>query len=284
MLIKTLVFLVVFGGVFYLANYFFPFFKSGLGQWQQKRMEKITPKVDRMFLDVPLKKLMLIDSITPLAAGLVGYILSRSLIVAGAGVGVGLVLPFLIIRKMEEARRKLFVSQLIDALGIISSSLKAGLSLLQSFEEVMTEMPAPISQEFGLLVRQMQMGVSLEEAITSLKNRIRVDELDVVVTALLVARDTGGELTETFGRLAFTLQERNKLQSRVNALCVQAKLQGVIMSIIPIAFGAFVYFMVDPHFFDTLMGDPVGRILLMYAVVSEILGIFFIRKFSRIDI
>jgi tight adherence protein B len=166
---------------------------------------------------------------------------------------------------------------------LLSSSLKAGLSLLQSFEALVEEMPVPIASEFSLVIRQIQMGVPLEDAMYSLRKRMHVDELDLVVTAIMVARETGGNLTEIFYQVANTIQERNKLIGRVNALCVQGKLQGAIMSLLPILFGLFV-FKTNPKFFDMFLQDNLGRFLLGYAFISEILGVFFIRKFSKIDI
>ncbi len=281
--IKILLFLVVFAGVFYLARLAYPFFEALMDRWQRKRMDKITPKLDSMFLDIPLNKLLLIDVLSPLASGLLGFLVSHNVWVATAAAVAGLALPVLIIKRLEAMRRQKFASQLVDGLMILSSSLKAGLSLLQSFEELVQEMPNPISQEFGLVIRQMQMGVSLEEAITKLKVRMRLDELDMVVTAMLVARETGGDLTQTFSRVIYTIQERNKLIGRVQALCVQANMQGIIMSILPILFGIFVYKM-NPGFFDVFFKDNLGRGLMVYAVISEILGIIFIRKLSKVDI
>jgi len=281
--IKILLFLVVFVGVFYLARLAYPFFEALMDRWQRKRMDKITPKLDSMFLDIPLSKLLLIDVLSPLACGLLGFLVSHNAWVATAAAVAGLALPVLIIKRLEAMRRQKFASQLVDGLMILSSSLKAGLSLLQSFEELVQEMPNPISQEFGLVIRQMQMGVSLEEAITKLKVRMRLDELDMVVTAMLVARETGGDLTQTFSRVIYTIQERNKLIGRVQALCVQANMQGIIMSLLPILFGIFVY-KVNPGFFDVFLKDNLGRGLMLYAVISEILGIIFIRKLSRVDI
>ena len=281
--IKILLFLVVFAGVFYLARLAYPFFEALMDRWQRKRMDKITPKLDSMFLDIPLSKLLLIDVLSPLACGLLGFLVSHNAWVATAAAVAGLALPILIIKRLEAMRRQKFASQLVDGLMILSSSLKAGLSLLQSFEELVQEMPNPISQEFGLVIRQMQMGVSLEEAITKLKVRMRLDELDMVVTAMLVARETGGDLTQTFSRVIYTIQERNKLIGRVQALCVQANMQGIIMSILPILFGIFVYKM-NPGFFDVFFKDNLGRGLMVYAGISEILGIIFIRKLSKVDI
>ncbi len=283
MLIKIAVFLVVFAGVFYLSHHLYPFLEGILRRWQHRRIERITPKLDKMFLDIPVKKLMLMDIVIPLASGLIGYIITASLGFALIFAAAGLAIPFIIVRRLEAARRKRFSFQLVDGLMILSSSLKAGLSLTQSFETVVEEMPAPISQEFSLMVRQMQMGVSLEEAMGALKKRMRVDDLDMVVTAVMVAKETGGNLPDIFSQVGNTIRERNKLIGRVNALCVQGKLQGIIMSILPIVFGLFVY-KVNPHFFDVFIRDKFGRMLLSYAVISQILGIFFIRKFSRIDV
>ncbi|MDD5408936.1 MAG: type II secretion system F family protein [Candidatus Omnitrophica bacterium] len=283
MLTKILLFSVVFVGVFYLISLAYPFFETAMDRWQRKRMDKITPKLNSMFLDIALNKLLLIDVLSPLVSGLLGFLITSNIFVAAAAAVAGLAIPILIVKRLEAMRRQKFASQLVDGLMILSSSLKAGLSLLQAFEELAQEMPNPISQEFGLVIRQMQMGVSLEEAMIKLKIRMRLDELDMVITAMLVARETGGDLTMTFSRVIYTIQERNKLIGRVQALCVQANMQGIIMSLLPILFGVFVY-KVNPGFFDVFIKDNFGRGLMAYAVVSEILGIIFIKKLSKVDI
>lgn len=281
--VKILIFLVVFGGVFFLVNLAYPVFEIVMKRWRRRRLDRITPRLDRMFIDIPLAKLMLLDVLVPFCIGLLAFIFSKNFWVTLSAASAGLIIPLFIIKRLEISRRKKFASQLVDTLTVLSSSLKAGLSLMQAFEVVVEEMPAPMGQEFGLVIRQMQMGVSLEEAMASLKKRIRVDDLDMVVTAIMVARESGGDLTETFSRLILTIQERNKLISRVNALCVQGKLQGLIMCLLPIGFGLFVY-KFNSHFFDVFFQDNFGRGLLTYAIVSEIMGIFFIRKLSKVDI
>lgn len=283
MLLKIIIFLVVFASVFCIANLFYPFLENSLKRWQKKRLEKITPRLDEMFLDIPLKKLMLMDVVGPCLSGILGYLLTHKLLFALGFAVIGLVVPFIIVRRLEIIRRQKFATQLVDGLMLLSSSLKAGLSLLQSFEALVEEMPAPISQEFSLVIRQIQIGVSLDQALLSLKKRMRVDELDMVVTAIMVGRETGGNLTEIFTQVARTIQERNKIIGRVNALCIQGKLQGIIMSVLPILFGVFVY-KTNPHFFDVFIKDSFGRMLFGYAIVSQIVGMFFIRKFSRIEI
>lgn len=281
---KIIILLAIFASVFSLTILLYPILEIRLKRWQGKRLDKIAPKLDGMFVDISLKKLKLLMNIgAPLLSGLLGYILTHNWIIALVAFVGGLAIPFIIVRRLEAMRRQKFAAQLIDGLMILSSSLKAGLSLMQAFEALVEETTPPISQEFSLVVRQVQMGVSLDDALNTLKKRMHVDELDMVITAIMVARETGGNLTEIFSQVAHTIQERNRLIGRVNALCVQGKLQGAIMSALPILFGLFVY-KTNPHFFDVFLQDKLGRMLLSYAVISQIFGMFFIGKFSRIEI
>lgn len=283
MAMPIIISLATFAGVFFLVKLFFPAAQEKVGEWHKARLDKITPKLEGMFLDVPLKRLILLDVLSPLLCGLTGFLFTRTLWGTLAATAGGLFVPLAVVKYLEAARRQKFAAQLVDGLMILSSSLKAGLSLTQAFETLVEEMPAPISQEFSLLVRQMRMGVSIDEAMSMLKKRMRVDELDMVITAMLVSKETGGDLTVTFSKVIYTIQERNKLLGRVKALCVQAKMQGVIMSILPVVFGLFVY-KVNPGFFDIFFKDKFGRMLLAYAAVSEILGVIFIAKLSRVDV
>ncbi|MBU1726896.1 MAG: type II secretion system F family protein [Candidatus Omnitrophica bacterium] len=283
MLLKLLVFIFSMISVAAIIYSLYPLFESRAKKWQVKRVAKMAPSLDRMFLDVSMKKLMILDTLSPIVCGIIAYVVTSQIIFALGAAFIGLLLPVIVIKQLERGRRKKFSAQLVDALMILSSSLKAGLSLFQAFEVLVEEMPAPMSQEFNLVARQVHMGIPIEEAMSDLKKRMKVEELDMVVTAMMVARETGGELPETFSRVAYTIQERNKLLGRVNALCVQGKLQGVIMSIIPVLFSIAVYKM-DPHFFDIFFQDPMGKMLLGYAVISQLIGMVVIKHLSKIDI
>ena len=283
MSLKVIIFIVTFGAVFYLVHLFYPHLQQIVDDAQSKRVKDIAPRIDRMFVDISFQKLLLLDFLSPIVCGGIAFFIVHNFWFTLSGAVVGSIIPAIVVKQLERLRRQKFAAQIVDGLMILSSSLKAGLSLMQSFETLVEEMPAPISQEFGLVMRQMQMGVSLEQAIGDMKRRMQLDELDLVVTAMLVARESGGDLTITFSRVITTIQERNKLIGRVKALCIQGKLQGVIMSLLPILFGLFVYKM-TPGFFDIFFTDNIGKFLFGYAIVSEILGIFFIRKLSKVDI
>jgi len=266
-----------------LAYLLYPFAEGRFRLWHKDRAEKIAPKLDQIFIAVPYKKILLIDIVIPVCAGSLAFYFSRAPWIALLAAFSGLVIPNIIVQQLEKLRRAKFAAQLVDGLMLLSGSLKAGLSLTQAFEAMVEEMPAPISQEFSLVVRQNRMGIPLEDCLARLKQRMQCEELDMIVTVILVARETGGDMTTIFSNLVLTIRERSRLLGKVKALCTQGKLQGNIMMFLPIVFGYSVY-KLDPSFVNILMNDPQGRGLLIYAIISEILGIIFISRLSKIEI
>lgn len=268
-------------GLFFYSIY--PFTERRFQGWQRKRMDKIAPQLDRMFLSVPSRRLLVLDIACPLVIGFVVFYIMKTFWMGVAAGFMGLAVLNLILRQMEISRRNKFTGQLVDGLMVLSGSLKAGLSLIQSLEALIEEMPPPISQEFGLVVTENRMGVPLEECLMKLKRRIPSEELDMIITAIMVGMDTGGELTTVFSNLVLVIRERNRLLSRVKALCVQGKLQGRIMMFLPVLF-AFAAYKINPGFFSVLMNESSGRLLIGYAVLSEVIGIILIMRLSRIEI
>lgn len=268
-------------GMFFYTVY--PFVEKRLQRWQIRRMDKIAPQLDRMFLRIPYQRLLVMDTACTLIIGYLVFYITKNPWLAAGSAFMGLAALNLILRKMETARKDKFTNQLVDGLMVLSGSLKAGLSLVQSVEALVEEMPPPISQEFGLVVTENRMGVPLEECLVKLKRRMQSEELDMIVTTIMVGMDTGGELTTVFSNLVLVIRERNRLFSRVKALCVQGKLQGRIMMFLPVLFG-FAAYRINPGFFSVLMNDASGRLLVGYAVISEIIGIIMIMHLSRIEV
>ena len=266
-----------------IVNMLYPQAELIYNNWQRKHIEKVTPRLDSMFLDVSYRKLLIIDILFPLVTGIVVFLVTRIFYAALASAFAGIVLSGFIVKRMEIIRRAKFAGQLVEGLMLLSGSLKAGLSLLQSFETLVEEMPAPIAQEFSLVLKENRMGVPLEECLVKFKRRMQCEELDMLVTVVLVARETGGDLTTIFTNMVKTIRERNRLLGRVKALCSQGKLQGRIMMFLPIVFGYGVY-KFDPTFLNTLINDPQGRMMLGYAVISEILGMILIIRLSKVEV
>jgi tight adherence protein B len=252
--------------------------------WQEEKEKTIEKKLDDMFYyDKSPRRIIMLYYILPPVLGIAGFILARNWLGAVAGVFVGLAIPNLILKIRDKQRRKKFYDQLIDAIMILSSALKGGLSLLQSFEVLVEEMPEPMGQEIGLLVRENRMGVTLEESLRRLDKRMSMEDLSLVVNSVLVARETGGDLTKVFSRLITTIRDNRKLKESIKTLTMQGRLQGLIMSILPIIFFGWVITN-NKHHFDIMLESDIGRLLLIIAVVLQVIGMFLIRKFSIIKI
>lgn len=282
-MLKYAILLLAFGSVSFLTYKYLPAILYWYAQVLKKRMEKPTRQLEQMFVLTQRSRLISIFTITPLSLGLVGFTLTRQLFGFVAGLVFGLIVPTIVINIMAIRRQKKFEAQLVDGLMLLSSSLKAGMSLNQAIEVLAEEMPAPISEEFILVMRENRMGVVLEDCLAHLKQRMPVEDLGLVTTAIAIARETGGDLTEIFSQLVLTIREKNKLEGRVKALTVQARLQGVIMGILPIAFAGFVY-VFNPHNFDIMLKDKLGVSLLIWAGVSELIGLILIKKLSRVEV
>jgi len=278
-----IIFLLIFVSISLLAYQYIPYFLHRYALAQEKRTEKVGSQLDEMFIFTERKRLVRLFTITPLSLGLLGFIILHNPLGLVIGVGLGLVSPPIIIKNMSIRRRHKFEGQLVDALMLLVGSLKAGMSLNQAFEVLVEEMPAPISHEFALVVKENKMGVELRDCLSHLKKRMPVEDLDLITTAVGIVRDTGGDLTEVLENLVFTIREKKKLSDRVRALTVQGRLQGYIMMVLPIAFGAFIYF-VSPGNFQIMLQDRLGQTLLTWAIISEGIGIILIKKFSRIEV
>jgi tight adherence protein B len=215
------------------------------------------------------------------AAG--GLALSQSLPVAALFGLLGLGIPVLAVREMHRRRRARFDTQLVDALNLVANSLRAGLSLPQSLEILSREMPAPISEEFAIVLKEYQMGVQLNEALERLSRRMRNPNLDIVVTSVNVLRETGGRLTETFDTIANTIRERDKVQLKIRTYTAQGRMQAYIISAMPVILG-LLFHVIDPAFIRPLYTTPLGWLLLFVMVLLQATGLTVIMKAVRVDV
>jgi len=282
-MLRIISILLLFGSISILAYLYIPSILKRYSQIQKKRMEKVSKRLDQTFVLTEKHNLLRIFTIVPLILGLLGGILFRNPLGLVIGLALGFILPTIIMKNMQSRRRGRFQNQLVDGLMLLSSSLKAGMSLNQAIEVLVEEMPSPMSDEFALVVRENKMGVDLEDCLSHLRQRMPVNDLDLIAIAIAIARETGGNLTEIFENLVFTIREKKKLEDRVRALTVQGRLQGYIMMVLPIAFAVFIYF-VNPHNFEVLLQDKLGQMLLTWAIISEGIGIILIKKLSRIEV
>lgn len=279
--------LAIFGliaaSIILIGSQLLPIFLQRASKLHAQKVVETEKQLDKMFIEINRQKLLLWYAVTPLIMGIIGFLLLRSLGLALLAGAVSFIFPSLIIGNLKAKRRMRFQSQLSDGIMVLSSSLKGGLSLMQAMEVVVEEMPVPFSQEFGLVLRENKIGVPLEQSLKHLHERMHFEELDLVINSILVSKETGGDLTKVLARLSVTLRDNRKLKENIKTLTLQGRLQGIIMSILPFFFVVWVVSFNRNHF-DIMLNSESGRILLIIAACLQLVGIFLIHKFSKIDI
>ncbi len=267
----------------FLGYYLGGFLFKKWDEIQKEKAEKAISQFGEMFIFLKKEVLAILYVVIPLVLGILGFLLTRKLLVSLAGVAVGIASPFMLVRFMDSRRRAKFSSQLGDGLMIMSSCLKGGLTLIQSFEVLAEEMDPPIGQEVSLLVREIKVGVSLEEALTRLDKRMPSEEMALITSAILVARETGGDLTKVFSRLIETIRDRMKLKEMIETLTLQARLQAVVISLLGPVF-AMVVLKINPNHFEIMWQNEIGKLLLIAAGFLQLIGIILIVIFGQIKI
>lgn len=259
-----------------------PMIYNGMIVYGKKREQLLSNKMEKVLPRTDAKKMAKYFVIAPAVAAIaMFFLLPEDIRLFGVVLGFvgGLLFPGMYAKNLHQRSQNKFGDQLIDALMIMSSSFRGGLSLIQAFEAVVEEMPDPINHEFGTVLGENKMGVSLEDALNHLYNRMTSPAMQQMITAILLARETGGNLPAIFSRIVNSIRERKKIQQNLDTLTLQGKIQGVVMSGLPIGFGVVVY-STNPHFYDSMLYTDLGRMLLFTAILLEIVGTFMIWKIS----
>jgi tight adherence protein B len=199
------------------------------------------------------------------------------------GFVLGYMLPRFWVARRIGGRLSAFNKQLPDTITLLSNSLRAGSSFLQSIELVSREGGPPMSEEMGRVVREVNLGLGMEEALQNLVRRIKSDDLDLMVTAIGIQQQVGGNLAEILDTIAFTIRERVRIKGEINTLTAQGRVSGYLVAFLPIGLGA-VLNMINPAFMQPLFTQTIGRILIGVGVVMMTIGFLAIRKITDIKV
>jgi tight adherence protein B len=219
-----------------------------------------------------------------LAAGL-GLLLGvlRDPLSGVVGALLGYFVPRFWVSRRISGRLSAFNKQLADTITLISNSLRAGSSFLQSIELVSRETPAPMGEEMGRVVREVNLGLGMEEALSNLVRRIRSDDLDLMVTAIGVQQQVGGNLAEILDTIAFTIRERVRIKGEINTLTAQGRMSGYLVAFLPIGIMITLNF-INPEFMQPLFTQLIGQILLGVGAVMMVIGFIAIQKIVSIKV
>lgn len=215
-------------------------------------------------------------------AGLAFFIRRDPLITLLAGV-VGFFLPRWYVAYLQGKRLKAFNDQLGDILNMLVSGIRAGYSILQAMEAVSKEMGPPASEEFARVVREVQLGIPMSQALDNLLRRVPSDDLDMTITAIKVQQEVGGNLAEVLDNISFTIRERVRIKGEIRALTAQARVSAYIVSFLPVGLAILVYF-INPTFMGKMFTHPCGWIMLGVAAVGIVAGFFITRKIADIEV
>ncbi|HEU4964812.1 MAG TPA: type II secretion system F family protein [Bacilli bacterium] len=191
--------------------------------------------------------------------------------------------PFLYMRLKVRRRRKAFDNQLSDTLTIMSNSLKSGYSFLQAVQMIAGDMAAPIAEEFERMLREIRMGIPTEEALQSLNARVQSQDFDLIVTAIIIQKQVGGNLAEILDNIQDTIRERVRIQGEIKAMTAQGRFSALIFMVLPLGLGALLY-TINPEYIGRLFHSPIGWGMLGVALIGQIIGGLFINKIVKIEV
>lgn len=175
------------------------------------------------------------------------------------------------------------VNQMVEGLVIMCNSLRVGLSLPQAMDRVIKGYPGPLSKEFRLVLNKTQLGMSVEEALTEMGERIKRPDMNMLVSAVNILKETGGNLAETFYVMADTMRERQKMDKKIKALTAQGRMQAKILSIIPFALIG-IFFILDKDYIAPLIFKPLGWVCLAVVCVLVFVGYIVMKKMVEIKV
>lgn len=261
-----------------------------LARWLEKRAAKNKPgtvtlrdELARADLKLKVSEWQMIQLATVVVMGLVGFIVFRAPLLAILVSIFGFFLPRFYLRFRQGARLTAFGRMLSDAIVMMANSLRAGYSFLQSMEVLSQEMPDPIASEFRRVVREVGLGLTQSQALGNLYRRIPSSDLDMMITAINVQQEVGGNLAEILDTLAHTIRERNRIQGEIRVLVAQQMLAGYVITFLPVGL-AIVLFLLNRDYMSQLYTDPCGWIMVGTSVVMVALGFFAIQKIVNIEV
>ena len=262
-------------------------------RYKERYLKEAAVELDDVLLQMPA------DKIFDLSLAISAFCCFMTVVIFGAtsagfswgkAIGIGTFVavvtfpvPRLILRFLRIRRLAKFNEQLEDALGSISSSLKAGFSINQALEAIAAENRPPISIEFRLLVQELRLGVPLETALNNMCKRIESDDFELVTVAIITARQTGGELTSVLERLVAVIRERLRIHRKISALTAQGRMQAGVIGIMPFAL-MFLMSYIVPDAMAAFFESAIGIISCFVAILLVGAGFFMIRKITSIKV
>ncbi len=232
--------------------------------------------------------------LSAIGLGLAGYFLMhRSILMGVIGAIVGLQLPKYYISYSASKRMRAFDNQLSDTLNLWVNALRSGYSVLQGMEAIATELPPPVSREFERVVQEVRLGLGLEEALANMYRRVPSEDLDLIITAVNIQREVGGNLAEILDTISFTIRERVRIKGEIRTLTAQGRISGWVVGLLPLALSGVLYAINGEYMAQLWEKDkpwvlepflPCGWLVIGSGLFMMLMGILAIRKIVDIEV
>jgi tight adherence protein B len=212
-----------------------------------------------------------------------GVLVMHNILVAVVLFILGWLMPLVYVNHAKDQQLKLFNVQLADALNLMANAIRSGFSFLQAMDMASQEMPNPLSKEWKIALKEMQLGVTIEQALDNLTVRVGSVDLDLMVTAIIIQRQVGGNLSEVLGNIHDTIKDRLRIQREIQTLTAQGRISGYIIGGLPF-FIALLLLFINPSYLGLLISKPLGWEMIGGGLVSQAIGFVIIRKIVNIKV
>ncbi|MBS2030885.1 MAG: type II secretion system F family protein [Deltaproteobacteria bacterium] len=281
-MLAALTLLLTTGSVFFFSLVIFGVLSKAYEQYQERYVVRSMNDLSDMFLFIDARQMLVLNICTMGLMIIVGWLVFNPLVTVLAGIG-GFFMPMMLIKYYRGRRIKKFNVQLVDALQSMANAFKAGLTFPQAIEHVAREAQPPLSQEFSLFVKEIKLGVPLEEALVNMGKRVGSDDLELVVVSTNISRQLGGNMAEMFEVLSGSIRERFRLEGKIDSLTSQGRMQGWVVAALPLLLGLVMNYM-RPDLMEPMMDHIFGYILVALILIMEGMGILIIRRIVNIDV
>lgn len=257
--------------------------------------EPIRERISRADAKLRVSEYVTLVVISGVIGGVAGYFLPQdnSWFIAGIGIFLGIRVPRTYVRTMAKRRMQAFDAQLSDTLNLWVNALRSGYSVLQAMEAIATELPPPVSVEFERVVQEVRLGLSVEQALANMYRRVPSEDLDLVITAVNIQREVGGNLAEVLDTISYTIRERVRIKGEIRTLTAQGRASGWIISLLPVILG-FILYLINPEYVSELwvLEDPwiwpqvipCGWIVIAFSAMMIGAGAYAISKIVNIEV
>jgi tight adherence protein B len=258
------------------------FVRRAAGRYEQSFVRWAGGSLRQRFIVADARTLFIVGISITITSGSIAYGLLGPLPAAATAI-LGFAGPTLVIKTIARRRARAFVRQLPDALLAVGSALRAGSTLIKGFELLATRHPAPLSQEFTIVVAEHRIGRQLAESLADMRRRMNAPELDLLSTAVNVSRRVGGNLADTLEALGRTLREKAQMEGKIDALTSMGRAQGWVVSLLPVLICAVLY-QQQPERMALLFTEWYGWLVLGVVGAMMAIAAWMIRRIVNIDV